>query len=143
MALFTGLEHFFEERLSLMRQARTHSHSNNINILEHFGRRLQDAFDVLHIFKSRCEELINIISDVISQTEMLLNCSEDALSIDRQYVCSCSKQIQFAWIKLLAIVPVTWDDRDVILRKKNSKDYLISTIPAQKLHQHLVIQKEH
>ena len=77
---------------SLISQARRRLHSDNINILEHFGRRLQDAFDVLNIFKSRCEdvlasrELINIISDVISQTEMLLNRTEDALSTDREYV---------------------------------------------------------
>ena len=70
MALFTGLEQFFEGLPSLISQARRLLHSDNINILEHFGRRLQDAFDVLNIFKSRCEdvlasrELIDIISDV-------------------------------------------------------------------------------
>ena len=72
MALFAGLEQFLKGLPSLISQARRQLHSDNINILEHFGRRLQDAFDVLNIFKSRCEdvlasrELINIISDVIS-----------------------------------------------------------------------------
>ena len=85
MMLFTGLEQFFEGLPSLINQARRQLHSDNINILEHFGRRLQDAFDVLNIFKSRCEdvlasrELINITCDIISQTEMLRNRTEDAL----------------------------------------------------------------
>ena len=57
-------------------------------------------------------------------------------------LCSCSKQAQFAWIKLLAVIPVTWVNQDVTLRK-NSIGYLISTIQGQKLHQHLVFQKEH
>ena len=92
MMLFTGLEQFFEGLPSLISQARRQLHSDNINILEHFGRRLQDAFDVLNIFKSRCEdvlasrELINITCDIISQTEMLLNRTEDALSTNREYV---------------------------------------------------------
>ena len=46
-------------------------------------------------------------------------------------LCSCSKQAHFAWKKLLTIIPVTWGDRDVTLRKKNSIDYLISTISGQ------------
>ena len=77
---------------SLINQARRQLHSDNINILEHFERRLQDAFDVLNIFKSSCEdvlgfrELINMISDVISQTKMLLDRTDDALSTDREYV---------------------------------------------------------
>ena len=92
MALFTRLEQFFEGLCSLISQARRQLHSDNINILEHFGRRLQDAFDVLNIFKSRCEdvlasrELINITCDIISQTEMLRNRTEDALSTNREYV---------------------------------------------------------
>ena len=47
MKLFTGLEQFFEELPSLISQARRLLHSDNINILEHFERKLQDAFDVL------------------------------------------------------------------------------------------------
>ena len=92
MALLTRLEQFFEGLPSLISQAGRQLHSDTINILEHFGRRLQDAFDVLNIFKSGCEdvlasrELINITSDVISQTEMLLNRTDDALSTDREYV---------------------------------------------------------
>ena len=92
MMLFTGLEQFFEGLPSLINQARRQLHSDNINILEHFGRRLQDAFDVLNIFKSRCEdvlasrELIKITCDIISQTEMLRNRTEDALSTNRDYV---------------------------------------------------------
>ena len=90
MALFTRLEQFFEGLCSLISQARRQLHSDNINILEHFGRRLQDAFDVLNIFKSRCEDVLAstklIISDVISQTEMLLDRTDDTLSTDREYV---------------------------------------------------------
>ena len=90
MALFTRLEQFFEGLCSLISQARRQLHSDNINILEHFGRRLQDAFDVLNIFKSRCEDVSAstklIISDVISQTEMLLHRTDDTLSTDREYV---------------------------------------------------------
>ena len=75
MALFTRLEQFFEGLCSLISQARRQLHSDNINILEHFGRRLQDAFDVLNIFKSRCEDVLAstelIISDVISQTDLI------------------------------------------------------------------------
>ena len=58
-------------------------------------------------------------------------------------LCSCSKEAHFACMKLLTISPVTWGDRDVTLKKKNSIDYLTSTIPEQRLHQHLVFQKEH
>ena len=90
MALFTRLEQFFEGLCSLISQARRQLQSDNINILEHFGRRLQDAFDVLNIFKSRCEDVLAstklIISDVISQTEMLLDRTDDTLSTDREYV---------------------------------------------------------
>ena len=90
MALLTRLEQFFEGLPSLISQAGRELHSDTINILEHFGRRLQDAFDVLNIFKSGCEdvlasrELINITSDVISQTE--INRTDDALLTDCEYV---------------------------------------------------------
>ena len=86
MALFNGLEQFFEELPSLISQARRQLHSDNINIPEHFGRRLKDALDVLNIFKIRFAnvltpiKLINFISDVISQTDMLLNCTADPFS---------------------------------------------------------------
>ena len=49
MALFTGLEQFFEGLTSLISQVRRQLHSENINILEHFGRRLQNSFDVLNL----------------------------------------------------------------------------------------------
>ena len=146
MALLTRLEQFFEGLPSLISQAGRELHSDTINILEHFGRRLQDAFDVLNIFKSGCEdvlasrELINITSDVISQTE--INRTDDALLTDREYVMQLLEASQLACMKLFTISPVTWGDRDVTLRKKNSIDYLISTIPGQKLHQHLVFKKE-
>ena len=91
MALFTGLELLFVDRPSLISQGWRQLHSDNINIHEHFGRRLQDAFDVLNIFKNSCgdvlvlRKLISFISDMISQTEMLLNCTEKALSTDREF----------------------------------------------------------
>ena len=48
MALFTGLEQF-EELPSLISQTTRQLDSDNINILERFGRRLQEAFDVLNM----------------------------------------------------------------------------------------------
>ena len=91
MVLFTGLELLFVDLPSLISQGWRQLHSDNINIQEHFGRRLQDAFDVLNIFKNSCEDvlvlrdLISFISDMISQTEMLLNRTEKALSTDREF----------------------------------------------------------
>ena len=58
MALFDGLEQFFEGLPRLISQGRRQLHSDNLNIFEHFGRRLQDASDVLNIFKSRCEDIL-------------------------------------------------------------------------------------
>ena len=49
--------------------------------------------------------------------------------------CSYSKLAQFTGMKLLTIIAATWDDRD--------KEVLSRfTIPAQKLHQHLMSQKK-
>lgn len=69
--------------------------------MEHFRKKLHDTFDVLDIFKNRCKELvasrelfisgINFISDLVSQTEMLRNYTDDALSIDREYVLQLLK----------------------------------------------------
>ena len=58
MALFTGLEQFFEEIPSLISGARRKLHSYNINIQEHFGRKLQDTFDISNIFKNSCNNLL-------------------------------------------------------------------------------------
>ena len=75
-------------------------YSDNIKILEHFGRRLQDAFDVMNIFKNSNEnvlaprELTNFIYNVISETEMLLNRIENVLSTDREYVVQLLKASQ-------------------------------------------------
>ena len=99
MALFTGLELLFVDRPSLISQGWRQLHSDNINIQQHFGRRLQDAFDVLNIFKNSCgdvlvlRELISFISDMISQTEMLLNRTEKALSTDREFGMQLHKAI--------------------------------------------------
>ena len=100
LALFTGLEHFLEELPSLICQTRRQLYSDNIKILEHFGRRLQDAFDVMNIFKNSNEnvlaprELTNFIYNVISETEMLLNRIENFLSTDREYVVQLLKTSQ-------------------------------------------------
>lgn len=69
--------------------------------MEHFRKKLHDTFDILDIFKNRCKEFvasrelfisgINFISDLVSQTEMLRNYTDDALSIDREYVMQLLK----------------------------------------------------
>ena len=78
---------------------------------------------------------------------MKRNCSEDALSTVRQYVMQLLKA-NSTGMKLLTIIVVIWDDRNITLRRKNFTDvlkelqrYLISTIAGQTLHQHLVSQK--
>ena len=42
-------------------------HSDNIGILEHFGRKLHDAFDALNIVKSKLDDVLrsNLFTDLL------------------------------------------------------------------------------
>ena len=72
MATFVGLEQFLQNLPALVSQVRRQLYSDNMNTLEYFGRRLQDALNVLNIFKNRCEgvsadrELVAYASDLIT-----------------------------------------------------------------------------
>ena len=98
-------------------------------------KELQDAFEVLGIFKNRCKNVLTsreLINFMLMQS-LKLRCYIMALTMLCQQtvrtLCSYSKLDKFAGMKLLTIIAVTWDDRELTLRRKNS---LISTIPEQK-----------
>ena len=64
---------------------------------------------------------------------MLSYQNENVLSTDREYVMQLLETSSVHWNE---IIVVTWDDQEGRILKT-----LISTIPCQKLHQHMVFRK--
>ena len=60
---------------------------------------------------------------LISENDMCPNRSENALSKDHKYVMQFLDASSVCSMELLTIIAVTWEDREVTLRRKNFKNF--------------------
>lgn len=93
------LEQFFIELPRLLEQARRHAFSNDLNILENFSMKIQDALNVLNVIVSRCEEvnaelgLTQEIRSLIGSIMPLHERLREAIAIDEDYIMNVNTQV--------------------------------------------------
>ena len=93
------LEQFFVELPRLLEQAQRQAFSNDLNILEHFSMKIQDALNVLNVIVSRCEELnaeFGLTQEIRSLIGSILPLNarhQDAIATDEDYVMNLNGQV--------------------------------------------------
>lgn len=99
MSSAPALEEFFNELPRLVDQARRNVFSNDLNQLEYFQRKVQDALNVLNVIVSRCEDINaphSFTQEMSALMDGLVPLNErlrDAIEVDEEYVMTLNEPV--------------------------------------------------
>eukprot|EP00112_Aurelia_sp_Birch-Aquarium-sp1_P026258 Seg920.7 transcript_id=Seg920.7/GoldUCD/mRNA.D3Y31 product="hypothetical protein" protein_id=Seg920.7/GoldUCD/D3Y31 len=105
MSSAPALEEFFNELPRLVDQARRNVFSNDINQLEYFQRKVQNALIVLNVIVSRCEDINapnSFTQEISALMDGLVPLNErlrDAIEVDEEYVITLNEPVPISTLE--------------------------------------------